>query len=43
MQKPISQRPLYEIFIDHRPGLPDTMLQANDIVEIAERDDFPGK
>jgi hypothetical protein len=41
MQKPISQRPLYDIFTDRQPGLPGTILRANDIVEIAEREDFP--
>jgi len=43
MAKPISQRPLYEIFTDRQAGLSDTILSANSILEIAERADFPGE
>jgi hypothetical protein len=41
LAKPISQRPLYEIFTERQPGLRDTILGANYILEIAEREDFP--
>jgi hypothetical protein len=41
MAKPISQRPLYEIFTKRQPGLRDSILGANDILEIAEHKDFP--
>jgi hypothetical protein len=41
LAKPISQRPLYEIFTDRQPGLRETILGANYILEIAEREDFP--
>ena len=41
MLKPISQRPLYEIFTGRQPGLRDSILRSNDILEIAEREDFP--
>jgi hypothetical protein len=41
MAKPINQRPLYEIFTDRQAGLRDTILSANYILEIAEREDFP--
>ena len=43
MMKPISQRPLYDIFTDPQPGLSGSIISGNDIVEIAERDDFPRK
>jgi hypothetical protein len=43
LAKPISQRPLYEIFTDRQPGLRDSILGANDILEIAERKDFPNE
>jgi hypothetical protein len=41
LARPISQRSLYEIFTVRQPGLRDTILQMHDILEIAERDDFP--
>jgi hypothetical protein len=41
MAKPISRRPLYEIFTERQPGLRDSILGANHILEIAEREDFP--
>ena len=39
--KPIRQRSLYEIFTDRQAGLRDTVLSADYILEIAEREDFP--
>jgi hypothetical protein len=41
LAKPISQRPLYEIFTERQAGLHDTILGSKSILEIAERDDFP--
>jgi hypothetical protein len=41
LAKPISQRPLYEIFTSRQPGLRDSILGAQSILEIAEREDFP--
>jgi hypothetical protein len=41
LAKPISQRPLYEIFTERQPGLRDTILGANYILEVAAREDFP--
>jgi hypothetical protein len=43
IMKPVSQRALYEILTDQQPGLSSTILGPNDIVEIAERDDFPSE
>jgi len=41
LAKPISQRPLYEIFTDRQAGLRDSILSSNYISEISERHDFP--
>jgi hypothetical protein len=41
LAKPISQRPLYEIFTDRQAGLRDSILGPSSILEIAEREDFP--
>lgn len=41
MAKPISQRPLYEIFTEAQPAFAKAILSATDMVEIASRDDFP--
>jgi hypothetical protein len=41
MLKPISQRPLYEIFTDRQPGLRDSILGPNAILQITKREDFP--
>jgi hypothetical protein len=41
MEKPISQRPLYEIFTEAQPALTKTILSATDMLEIASRSDFP--
>jgi hypothetical protein len=38
---PITQRTQYEIFTDRQPGLRDTILSANYILEISRRADFP--
>jgi hypothetical protein len=41
LAKPISQRPLYEIFTDRQTGLRDSILSSNYILEISGRADFP--
>lgn len=41
LAKPISQRPLYEIFTERQAGLRDSILGSDYILEISERDDFP--
>src|SRR5216684_5604516 len=41
LAKPISQRPLYEIFTERQAGLRDSVLASNYILEISERADFP--
>jgi hypothetical protein len=41
LAKPISQRALCEIFTEWQLGLSGSILGENDILEIAERDDFP--
>jgi hypothetical protein len=41
MEKPTSQRPLYEIFTEAQPAFTKTILTAADMLEIASRDDFP--
>jgi hypothetical protein len=41
MEKPISQRPLYEIFTEAQPAFTKTILSATDMLEVASRDDFP--
>jgi len=41
MAKPISQRPLYDIFTDTQPGLTKTILESDDILALAAREDFP--
>ena len=41
LAKPISQRALYNIFTERQPGLRDTILDANYILQIAGRNDFP--
>ena len=41
MAKPTSQRPLYDIFTDTQPGLTKTILESDDILALAAREDFP--
>jgi hypothetical protein len=41
LQKPISQRPLYEISTEKQPAFPSTFLSAAQMLAIAARDDFP--
>jgi hypothetical protein len=39
--KPLSQRSLFKIFTDLQPGLKDTILRSDQILELAERIEFP--
>jgi hypothetical protein len=41
MAKPISQRPLYEVFTEAQAAFKTTILSATDMLDIASRDDFP--
>jgi len=41
MEKPTSQRPLYELHTEAQAAFPKTILSASDMLEIASRDDFP--
>jgi hypothetical protein len=41
LMKPIAERSLHEIFTDRQPGLRDSILRADHILDIAERTDFP--
>jgi hypothetical protein len=41
MQKPTSQRPLYEISTESQPAFSSTFLSAAQMLEIASRADFP--
>lgn len=41
MDKPTSQRPLYEISTERQAAFASAFLSASDMLEIASRDDFP--
>lgn len=41
MLKPVSQRPLYEISTEPQLAFTSNFLSANQMREIASRDDFP--
>jgi hypothetical protein len=41
MSKPIAERSLYEILTEQQPGLSTTILGPTEILEIAQRPDFP--
>jgi hypothetical protein len=41
LEKPTSQRPLYEIFTEAQAAFTKTILSATDMLDIASREDFP--
>jgi hypothetical protein len=41
MAKPVSQRPLYEVFTDPQPAFKTAILSATELLDIAAREDFP--
>jgi hypothetical protein len=41
MAKPVSQRPLYEVFTEPQPAFKTAILSAADLLDIVAREDFP--